>query len=220
MKRRSVNTLKLRTIHHKYLLLREEIAKWPTESPSPGPHRVSKRIGTLFLAFEEEDSSHQRGNKLCPCPTSVLFLGILHSSNTFQPILRATPFPRLFPSPQQERSQRAGCRGKTPGVCAILSLSMQQLRQLNLRHNGRKQQPWFAESSQHAAREISTRPSWKGSKHTCCISSGSSRSTIRGFRRQMATDLLPLVCTRCIWHLQQNWQREYLKEGLGMGEML
>lgn len=94
------------------------------------------------MVFAEKDSEllHQQGNKLSPCSTSMLFIGSIVSNNRFQPILKDTPFPRLFPSSRQERSQHAGYRGQNPGVCTILSLSKQLLRQLKPRHNGRKQQ--------------------------------------------------------------------------------
>lgn len=83
-------------------------------------HHTSKRFRTLLLAFARA-TVPGRKQKLFPCPTSVLFIGCTVSNNTFQPILRGTPFPRLFPSLRQERSQNAGYRGQTPGISTIHS---------------------------------------------------------------------------------------------------
>lgn len=156
-----------------------------------GQHRTRKRVRTFSGLCRRglRATVPGRKQKVFPCPTSTLFIDNMVSNNTFQPILKDTPFPRLFPSPRQEKSQHAGYRGQKPGVCTILGLSMQVLRQLNPGHNGRKQQPLSGESSQHAACEISACRSWKGSKDIPSISSGTSSSPISGLRRQIATDL-------------------------------
>lgn len=59
---------------------------------------------------------------------------------------------------------------KALGAALFLALSSQLPRQLDLGHNGRKQQPLLADSSQHAAK-ISACLSWKSSEHIPSITS-------------------------------------------------
>lgn len=152
----------------------------------PGSPSLREHHTTSFLSFTEKGSEllYQAGNRRSPPAQPLLYLQAVGSPITCFNLFEAHTLSQAFSKPQTGRNQHAGYRDQSPGGCTILSLSSQLPRQLDLGHNGRKQQPLLADSSQHAAGKISACLSWKSSEHIPSITSQSSKGwSLCGLRR-------------------------------------
>lgn len=139
----------------------------------PGSPSLREHHTTSFLSFTEKGSEllYQAGNRRSPPVQPLLYLQAVGSPITRFNLFEAHTLSQAFSKPQTGRNQHAGYGDQSPGGCTILSLSSQLPRQLDLGHNGRKQQPLLADSSQHAAGKISACLSWKSSEHVPSITS-------------------------------------------------
>lgn len=157
------------------------------------PIPPARGSGLYFWPVPKRTQSYctREETEALPLPNLCVIFSSTVSNNIFQPILQDTPFPRLFPSPRQERSQDAGYRAKPLGSALFLARACS-------RSDSSTPDTMGGSSSHCLQREASI--CWPEKCETCIPPSIQAaakvlvfllRTAVRGLTTQLAADLHP-----------------------------